>query len=173
MRELMLLRHAKSGWDDPGLDDADRPLAPRGERAAAAMGRMMAERGLLPDHVLCSRARRARDTWERVSAVLGSAVRMEIVPDLYDFGDGAVLLRVIRAFEGSACRLMLVGHNPSMEGLARRLATRGDPKLLARLAEKYPTGALAVIGFEHGSWQETGSHPGTLTRFIRPRDLDD
>lgn len=172
MCELMLLRHAKSAWDDPALEDADRPLTPRGRRAAAAMGRMMAERGLVPEHVLCSPARRARDTWELVSAGLGAAVGMEVVPDLYDFGDGSVLLQVIRAFEGSARRLMLVGHNPSMEGLARRLATRGDRKLLARLAEKYPTAALAVISFEDGGWHETGTHPGTLTHFIRPRDLE-
>ena len=173
MRELMLLRHAKSSWDDPGLGDAERPLSPRGERAAKAMGRTMAEGDLVPDHVLCSPARRARETWSLVSAGLSQAVKTDIVPALYDFGDGGALLDVIRAYAGPARRLLLVGHNPSMEGLARRLATRGDRKLLARLAEKYPTGALAVIAFQDADWSETGSGQGTLTRFIRPRDLED
>lgn len=172
MLELMLLRHAKSSWDDPGLGDAERPLTPRGGRAAMAIGATMAERSLVPDHVLCSPARRARETWDLVSGQLDDTVPADIVQDLYDFGDGSALLNVIRSFEGKARRLMLVGHNPSMENLARRLAVAGDRRLLARLAAKYPTGALAVVAFDGEDWPEAGSSPGTLMHFIRPRDLE-
>ena len=168
---LMLLRHAKSSWDDTTFDDAARHLAPRGEKAATAMGRMVADHGMLPDLVLCSPAVRARQTWDLVSAALPRPVPMKIVDDLYDFGDGAALADVIREHGGSAPRLLLVAHNPAMENLANRLAARGDKEFRARMAAKYPTAALAVIAFDIGSWSKLGTGGGTLTHFIRPRDL--
>jgi phosphohistidine phosphatase len=169
--ELMLLRHAKSSWDDAILDDAARPLAPRGEVAATAMGAMMAAEGLVPDRVLCSPALRARQTWERVSACLPRPVEAEIFDGLYDFGDGSALAEVVRRSGGEARRLMLVGHNPAMENLANRLAAAGDKKLRALMAEKYPTAALAVLSFDLESWRDFGAQGGTLARFVRPRDL--
>ena len=96
---------------------------------------------------------------------------MKIVDDLYDFGDGAALAYVIREHGGSAPRLLLVAHNPAMENLANRLAARGDKEFRARMAAKYPTAALAVIAFDIGSWSKLGTGGGTLTHFIRPRDL--
>lgn len=169
--QLLLLRHAKSDWSDAALDDADRPLAPRGEKAASAMGREIGRLSLIPDLVLCSPARRARDTLALVMDELPSPPPTRIVDNLYDFGDGSGPLEVIRAEGGAAPCLMLVGHNPAFEELAKRLAGSGPAELRKALQHKYPTGALAAIGFEKQRWSDIAEGEGRLERFIRPRDL--
>lgn len=171
--ELLLLRHAKSEWGDSSLDDADRPLAPRGLKAAAAIGQELHRLSLLPDLVLCSPARRARDTWSIVAAAFPSAPPVRFVEDLYDFGDGSRPLAVIRTHGGTVRRLMLVGHNPAFEELAKRLTGSGPRNLREALRHKYPTGALAVIRFREPAWAQVGEGKGRLQNFIRPRDLDD
>ena len=173
MLQLMLLRHAKSSWTDAGLADADRPLTGRGKSAAKAMGREIAARGLLPDLVLCSPAKRARDTWKIVAAQLGSAPRVLVDDAIYDFGNGGRVLSAISANAGPAKSLLIVGHNPSLERLAGRLAVSGDAKLRARIEQKYPTAALAVIHFEADDWGRIADHGGELQHFIRPKDLVD
>lgn len=173
MLQLLLLRHAKSSWEDDTLDDARRPLNKRGRKAAAAMGQMMAGRGLLPELVLCSPAVRAAETWQLVSEALPLQPAVEIVEALYDFGDGSRLLKVIRDHGGASPRLLLVGHNPAIESLAIRLIGHGDPALRVRLDTKYPTGALAIMSFDISNWAELEEATGELNDFIRPRDLED
>ena len=110
-RQLLLLRHAKAVLGEPGMEDFDRPLAERGEKAAKAMGRYMAEHGLVPDRVLCSPARRTRSTWEIAARELPKTdVRM--MQGLYDFGDGEALLEAVRKHGGNARRLLLVATIP-------------------------------------------------------------
>ena len=96
MLKLFLLRHAKSSWTDPGLDDLDRSLNARGLRAAAAIGRFMRQSKLMPELVLCSPARRARETWKLVAEELRTAPRVIIDEGIYDFGNGGRLLEVAR-----------------------------------------------------------------------------
>ncbi len=139
--KLMLLRHAKSSWGDPDIDDRDRKLTGRGKAAAQAMGRIMRERDLLPDMVLCSPARRAKDTWSIAAEELKSAPKIFFEEDVYDFGNGGRLAELIRTKGKNAKSLLLIGHNPSIEGLAARLVGAGDPKLAERLKKKYPTGS--------------------------------
>ena len=172
MLTLLLLRHAKSSWGDPGQDDAGRPLAKRGRKAAKVMGQFIAANRLPPDLVLCSPARRTRETWDLAAAGLPSGIRLEIVDGIYEFGDGSNLLAAIRTHGGNARHLMLVGHNPSIEQLAQRLIGKGEPKLKRRLAEKYPTGALAVIECEIEKWADLAEATGRLTGFTRPRDIE-
>lgn len=167
---LMLLRHAKSDWRDPGLDDHDRPLAPRGIAAARAMGQEIARRNLVPSRVLCSSALRARQTWQEASPAFDPAPPVETVEALYDFGDGDALLEAIHALGGTSSRLMLICHNPAIEQLARRLTGQGDPELRRRMRQKFPTAALAVLSFESATWPEVHDSGGTLLSFIRPRD---
>lgn len=169
--KLMLLRHAKSSWGDPGLEDRDRPLNTRGKSAAQAMGRVMRHRGLLPDLVLCSPARRAKDTWSIAAGELKTAPKVAFEEDVYDFGNGGKLVELIRTKGGKARSLLLVGHNPSMERLAQRLAGQGDKKLRERLEKKYPTGALAVFEAEVGTWADFAEAAFSMTHFIRPRDV--
>lgn len=171
MLRLMLFRHAKSSWTDPGLDDHDRPLNPRGQKSAPLIGRFMRNQKLTPELVLCSPARRARETWKLASAELRTAPRLLVEDALYDFGNGGRILDTVRAKADTAQSVMVVGHNPSIERLAQRLIGKGDVKLRKRLAEKYPTGALAVISFDTGDWDNIEDGKGTLAFFARPRDL--
>lgn len=171
MLRLLLLRHAKSSWTDPGLDDHDRPLNARGQKSAPLIGRFMREEKLGPDLVLCSPARRARETWKLASAELRSAPRLLMEEALYDFGNGGRILDTVRAKADSARSVLVVGHNPSIERLAQRLIGKGDAKLRKRLADKFPTGALAVITFDGKNWNEIEDGKGTLASFARPRDL--
>ncbi|MBL8905905.1 MAG: histidine phosphatase family protein [Rhizobiales bacterium] len=172
MLKLFLLRHAKSSWTDPGLDDLDRPLNARGLRAAAAIGRFMRQSKLSPELVLCSPARRARETWKFVAEELRTAPRVIIDEGIYDFGNGGRLLEVARNMANGATPLMIVGHNPSMERLAVRLIRKGDPKLVKRLEQKYPTGALSVIEFPGTKWSDVAEGAGELVSFTRPADLE-
>lgn len=169
MPELLLLRHAKSSWDDPALDDFDRPLGPRGRRAAPVMGRHLRERGLVPDRVLCSAAARARETWARAAPELGTEPPVTYLRTLY-LASPARLLSVLARVAPGTGRVLLVGHNPGLEGLAQRLARSGDAESLDRLSEKFPTAALARITFA-GPWADLARSGGTLVGFVRPKDL--
>lgn len=169
--DLMLLRHAKSDWGEAGLDDHDRPLAPRGIAAARAMGKEIARRGLVPDRVLCSPALRAQQTWREVSAGLPAPPPMETVEALYDFGDGDALIEVIRGRGAGTPRLMLLCHNPAIERLAHRLAGAGGAELRQRMRQKFPTAALAVIAFDSAAWAEIRDGRGEPVAFLRPKDI--
>ena len=168
---LMLLRHAKSDWGDPGLDDHDRPLAPRGVAAARAMGVAIAQRSLTPGRVLCSSALRAQQTWHLASQAFDPLPPMETVETLYDFGDGEAVLDVIHQRGGTEPRLMLVCHNPAIESLAHRLTGTGEKRLRHRMREKFPTAALAIVAFESATWAGIREANGTLVEFLRPRDI--
>ncbi len=171
MLTLMLLRHAKSDWSEDGQADVDRPLNSRGEAAAKVMGHYMAHAALLPEFILCSPARRAMQTWEIAQKELPSAPTTHIEPDIYNFGDGRMLLQCLRAKAGPARSVLIVGHNPSIEQLAKKLVGKGDRKLRAVMDEKYPTATLAVITFSIDDWAALTEGSGTLLRFVRPRDL--
>lgn len=155
-----------------GADDIDRPLAPRGQKAAPRMGRYLKEENLIPDQVLCSTAQRARKTWELVSAELGVVPPVQFHKGLYAVSSAGLLAAIRRLPDDCGC-LLLIGHNPELEDLAHRLAGTGKAEALARLAEKYPTGTLAEISFARDSWSRIGEGSGTLQRFVRPRDLED
>lgn len=171
MFELLLLRHAKSSLADAGQADIDRPLNARGIAAAGAMGRAIAAQGLMPALVLCSPARRARETWDKVAGELPAQPPARIIDDLYDFGDGRSLLQVIGRHGEAAPRLLVVAHNPAIHGLALALVGHGNPKLRRRLGEKYPTCALANIAFPLERWSDARPGEGLLRTFLRPRDL--
>jgi phosphohistidine phosphatase len=165
---LFLLRHAKSSHDDPGLADRDRPLAPRGTRAAKAMGRYMRDHELSPALVLCSSATRARQTLDGLTAGIGSSPRVVIEHELYEASASGLLER-LRRIGDDVPSAMLIGHNPAMERLALDLAARGPD--LADLARKYPTGALALLEFD-GSWPDLDADGARLLAFVKPRDLE-
>jgi phosphohistidine phosphatase len=166
-KRLFLFRHAKSSWDDPGLADHDRPLAPRGRRAAKSMVKHLRREGVAPEIVLCSSARRAQETLEGIAPALGDNVTVLIEPELYGASASGLLERLRRLPEdtGSA---MLVGHNPAMQELALNLAGAGSGR--AAIEGKYPTAALATLSFE-GSWTELGVGAAELVDFVTPKAL--
>ncbi|KQO71764.1 phosphoglycerate mutase [Methylobacterium sp. Leaf102] len=169
MLRVLLLRHAKS--DRPaGVIDLDRPLNPRGRRNAPLMAGYLVTENLRPDHVAVSPARRTRETWEPVQAALG-APDATIVPDIYEAPDSA-LLKVVRATPDSARCLLVVGHNPGLQDVALRLVGSGPAAARDRLAEGFPTGALAVLDFDVETWAKVRAGAGRLERFVAPRDLD-
>lgn len=171
MRRLILLRHAKSDWPE-GIADPERPLAPRGRAAAPRIGGYIADEQLVPDRVLVSPARRTRETWELVCARLPAVKVVASEPRIYD-ASATRLLSVIREQPRDAHTLMLVGHNPGLEDLAGLLAGGGSSAYLAKMSEKFPTGALAVIDLPVDDWNTVAPGIGRLDRFVTPRDLPD
>ena len=167
---LFVLRHAKSSWHDSSLDDHDRPLAPRGRRAAEALADHMATIDPPPALVLCSTARRARETLEPVRERLSAGIEVRFEEDLYG-APAPLLLARLRLVPEETPSVLLVGHNPGVEDLVRGLGRKGDPGLIARVHRKFPTGALATLAFD-GPWKELGSEPATLEAFVVPGDLE-
>lgn len=169
MVTLSLFRHAKSAWSNPALGDFDRPLAPRGTMAAPDMGRFIAGNGLEPDVILCSTARRARQTLDLALPEFETRPEVQFTDDLYLAGP-AEMLKLVRRLEGSCSHAMLVGHNPGMQALALELVGKGDETKIESLNQKFPTAALAVIDFDC-SWRDLAPGEGRLRIFIVPKAL--
>ena len=170
MRSLLLLRHAKSSWDDPGLADIDRPLAPRGRKTAPLLAHWIDKQQLAPELVLCSPARRAQETWQLMLPVLGETIPLKTLRTLYMAG-AARLLIVLRRTPDEVRTLLLIGHNPGLARLALSLSGIGREKARARMAKKFPTAALALISFDAEQWSTIGAGGGKLEAFVRPKDL--
>ena len=167
-RELLVLRHGKSDWNT-GVRDFDRPLAPRGRKATKRIGRLLAERGLLPELVVSSPALRARQTTERLCRFAGvEASRIEWEPAIYE-AELDTLLEVLSLVPAHAARVMIVGHNPGFDELVRHLgagtlAAWDDFNLM-------PTAALAHLQMPD-SWADLGPGAGPCLGIVRPRDLE-
>lgn len=172
MKRVVLLRHAKSSWGDPAVADYDRPLAPRGKKAAKRLGSYLRHLGLRPDLVICSGAVRARDTWARIAKRLEDPPEVQYDDALYMAGTEAMLSR-LRRLDDEVETVMLVGHNPDLETLATILASAGKGDALARLRAKYPTGGLAVIRITRARWAQLAPGDGYLESFIAPRLLEE
>jgi len=175
-RTLVLFRHAKSAW--PDVPDHDRPLARRGIRAAPVMGRWLREAGLLPGQVLCSTARRARETWQFAQAGLAATPPVTFDARIYE-GAAMDLLALIRQVPPAVGTLLLIGHNPAIEDLALLLAAApgaaaglggSRPGDLDRMRSRFPTAGVAVLEFA-GSWPRLAPGRARLTAFVTPRDL--
>jgi phosphohistidine phosphatase len=171
MKRLSLLRHAKSDRTDPAAADFDRGLNSRGRQAAPAMGRYLRRQKLVPDIVLCSAARRARETWELAAAALKAEIPVEYSERLYLAAPGQIL-RLLHQLPETTESALLIGHNPGFHALALQLLGSGDGEARAQLQAKFPTAALAVIDFEVERWGDLAAGKGELERFVAPRDLD-
>jgi phosphohistidine phosphatase len=165
MRTLVVLRHAKSDW--PSVPDHDRPLAARGRRDAPAAGAALREAGLVPDRVLVSTALRTRQTWNLVSAELGTDPPAAFDVRIYA-ADVPSLTQVIREVGDDVGTLLIVGHNPGVQDLTLTFAGSGDPAALEAAAGKFPTGAFSVLTLA-GDWPEAGPGTAELTGFCVPR----
>lgn len=166
MKNLVLLRHAKSSWENPGLDDFDRPLAPRGKKDAPKIGRALATASSVPDVVVCSTAKRARQTADLVLEAAGYSGTIRHEDRIYE-ASVETLLDVIRSIDESAETAMLVGHNPGFEMLASALV---GPKSHAA-SIRFPTSTLARIELASGAWSQVGPGAGTLIWQLVPRCL--
>lgn len=166
MRRLILMRHAKSSWADPGQRDLDRPLNKRGRRAAALLGGWLKKNGYRPDQALVSSARRTQETWAGVVAEAGPA-ETRYLPELYHAGPES-MLEIVQRAPDAAC-LLLLGHQPGIGAFVARLLAA--PESSADL-EKFPTGATAVVDFDIAGWGELAWGSGRLVDFVAPRALE-
>jgi phosphohistidine phosphatase len=166
VRRLHLLRHAKSSWDDASLPDHDRPLSPRGIRAAEQMRRWLDDNDVRPGIALCSTAVRTRETLEHVLPALGGP-RVIVEAGLYH-ASAESLLEHVYALPDETGEAMFVGHNPGLERLVRLLA---EPSALHDTMEKFPTGALATLESAGRTWRELQPGSMTLTGLVLPRTL--
>jgi phosphohistidine phosphatase len=169
VKHLWLLRHAKSSWDHPGLPDTERPLAPRGRRAAELLAAHLAASDIRPAAVLCSSSLRTRETLAAILPALGDTLEIHIERELYGAGSAELLERLGRV-PNRASSVMLIGHNPSIQYLALKLATTGPA--LAALREKFPTGALATVEIEVERWRDVTDGKATATGLVTPRSLE-
>jgi phosphohistidine phosphatase len=178
-RRLVLLRHAEASG--AGVSDHDRPLARRGRRDAPAVGRWLRDAHCVPDQVLCSTARRARETWQLAATALGATVPVIFDHDIYD-ASPAGLIGIIRGVPSAAGTIVVVGHDPAVRVLALVLAGtvtdagRGSagsapaPDILNRMRAEFPTAAIAVLEVSR-PWSKLGPGRARLTGFVTPAEM--
>ncbi len=160
MKNLILIRHAKSSWDDPSLNDSERPLNKRGKTDAPIMGRLLKEKSLLPELMVSSPAKRALKTASRIAKEIGyPKERIEIKEELYLKGTGAIV-ELIRRLDDGQGRVFLFGHNPDLTELANLLTGAN--------LDNIPTCGVVSITFPFDTWQETAEGTGSLALFERP-----
>ncbi len=162
-RRLLLARHAHAA---AGSTDFERPLDARGVREAAWLADVLSRLADPPSLVLCSPARRTRETWEALRKGLRGEPRVAMERGLYSANAEQLLERVGEVEDEPS--VLLVGHNPAIEELARALAARGDADALARLREKFPPASLAVLAFRVASWSALKPGSGRLDAFETP-----
>jgi phosphohistidine phosphatase len=170
MKTLTLLRHAKSGWDDPVARDFDRPLNLKGQRAAQMMGRHLKSEGLSFDHAVASPAVRVVETLAHVGRGYGSDLATAWDARIY-LASAATLLDVVHELPGATDHVLLTGHNPGLEELVLMIVPDGG-ELRGAVEAKFPTASYAVLSFDIDSWSDVRPGAGALQRFVRPRDLD-
>lgn len=162
MKTLLILRHAKSSWKDDSLPDHDRPLNKRGKQDAPRMGKLLQEKGLVPDLIISSTARRARKTAELVAEESGYEGEIQLERDLYAF-EPAAYMEELAQIEDHYQIVMIVGHNPGLEELVEQLT--GE---FARL----PTAALAQVNLPVSSWSDLDEETkGMLANLWRPKEI--
>ncbi|MEQ8392878.1 MAG: histidine phosphatase family protein [Thalassospira sp.] len=170
MKTLLLLRHAKSSWSDPGRADHDRELNRRGEKAAPFMGRFLRQHALVPDLVWCSTAARAVQTLGLLGRDFASHADVIYSQDLY-MASEAVHLDSLHHTHEDAKSVMIIGHNPGIENFARKLFGGGDQDALAVMGRKYPTCGLAHFEFDVENWTDIAFQTGRLIGFTKVKDL--
>jgi len=168
LKRLILFRHAKSSWDHD-VEDHERPLADRGIKAAPRMGAWLAGNGLVPDLALVSTARRAQQTWALAEPELGQTIPRQDTRSIHEASHSTVLEEIRRSGK-TARTLITVGHNPGLEELAQFLMKDDGGEAGARLREKFPTAAVAVLSFGE-SWADLDEHSCTLEHFMTPKLL--
>ncbi len=168
MKHLYVLRHAKSSWAEPGLGDIDRPLNGRGNRQLVLLSNWLGGRDHLPGKVICSPSLRTRQTYDGITAAAGNPPA-EILDSLY-LGSLEDYLSAIWAQDTPS--LMLIGHNPTCDELARYLTAPSSPSAASLMAHHFSTGTVACFTFAGDSWSDLGRASCTLTDLVRPKELE-
>lgn len=170
MPRLLLLRHAKSSKDISNIMDFNRPLTKRGLKDAGNIGKYIAQKGLYPQRILCSSAQRTRETYAAILPFLPENHDVRFTKSLFE-ADSREVVSAIHQFGEMAETLLIIGHNPTIEMLAKILAPRGHPTALNEMKQKFPSGALAIIDFNDAHWKSIIPGMGWLAGFTPPREL--
>lgn len=172
VKKLTLLRHAKSGWDDPVSRDFDRPLNTKGKRAAHRIGEYLREHHIGFDHVVASPAVRVVETIEHLAEGTGETIAPAWDKRVY-LASAVSLLDVVQEADDRYDSLLLVGHNPGLEDLVLMMVPdKPGDEARDQVEEKFPTASIAEISFPVDRWEDIRPNSGTLSLFVRPRDLD-
>jgi phosphohistidine phosphatase len=174
LKRLFLLRHAKSSWADPGRADFERPLNGRGRKAALAMAEWLAVRNLAPDLILCSAARRTRETLAAVRPALGPTAEVAIEQRLYLAEEDQLFARLVELDDLAhpPASVILIGHNPGLGDLALRLIPREQQEIRRRIAAKFPTCAFVDLSFPCDAWDAIDARCATLNAYLVPSELE-
>ncbi|QPH55256.1 SixA phosphatase family protein [Pontivivens ytuae] len=168
MKRIVLIRHAKSSWSDPALDDVERPLNKRGRLASPLMGAWLVELGITPDIVWLSPSTRTRETWRRMRETAGGP-EGQVHKALY-MADPDTMLNILRS-SGDGDTVALVGHQPGMGAMARKLSNGKISTTCARAFNHYPSAAVAVLEAEVGKWSGVKFGGCSFKHFAAPKDL--
>jgi phosphohistidine phosphatase len=163
MKRLLLVRHAKSSWKNPGLRDYDRPLNSRGKHNAPMMGKRLLSTGILPDVIVSSPAKRAKKTAQLIASVIGFNPK-EIVfnQEIYEAGHSK-LLKIIRDFDDDWQNIMMIGHNPGFTDLAEALT--------GETYDNLPTCAICCIEFDIETWADVRVREGHIYYYDYPKSI--
>jgi len=170
MKTLILMRHAKSSWDDLFCPDQERPLSKRGRVAADKMGKWLVENDYTPDAVMLSTAKRVLETWEFVQKHQTIPPQARPLQSLY-LTNAHFLLAHIRNTPKSIQTLLVINHEPTLSLLTAALATPPLSAECSRALQKFPTGAVAVFDVL-GNWPTLSNTAARFTRFVKPKDLE-
>lgn len=171
MRRLLILRHAKTEPGAPGRDDRTRALVERGRQEASQLGAYLASHALSPAHVVLSPARRVQETWQHLSAALGTAPATSTDDNVYE-ATVQDIVDIVSKTPASVRSLMVVGHNPSLQEAALMLIASGDIEARERVREKLPPAGLVVIDFAFDDWTKLHPQSGRLERFVTPKSIE-
>jgi len=170
MKKIILLRHAKSSWDNTALGDHDRPLNKRGRAAVPLIAAWLTERGHLPDTVLCSSAVRTRQTVQIIRDTVPEMPAPLIEPGLYHASSGA-MLDLLKHLPGTCQTVMLAAHQPGVGSLTRQLSNGREEHRCKRAYTHFPTAAAAVMEIDVGDWRNLDHGGGHFVDFAVPREL--
>lgn len=163
MKTLFVIRHAKSSWNDPDLDDIDRPLNKRGKRNAPEMGKRLSAKGVKPDLLITSPAKRAATTAKKIAKALSYPKDQIVIDQTLYHGTNQEVINVIRNVSDEIGTLMIFGHNPGFTDLVNQLSGSSIYNI--------PTCGIAEIGFDIQSWNDIDKNKGRLIDFDYPKKV--
>jgi phosphohistidine phosphatase len=161
MKKLYLVRHAKSSWDDPSLDDIDRPLNNRGKKDAPEMGERLKKQQIFPDLLISSPGKRARSTAKKIAKMIGYPPKDILIEDALYHGNDDMLIEIVRDLPNSVKSAMLFGHNPGFTSFANQLCNINIYNI--------PTAGIVAIDFQTDNWKDVEHGKGELVFFDYPK----
>ena len=170
MRTLIFLRHAKSSWALPGVDDFDRPLNDRGNNAAPKMANWLTSEGIKPDVIVCSSAKRTRETLAHIEPMFSQEIAAIMEPNLY-LASSDQLFESAAALDDTFETAMLLGHNPGLHDAALSALTAASRRESGEMRSRFPTCACAIISLPINSWSEINTDIGELDAYMTPKGL--